>query len=68
MITHLIFVFFAILNGLQFDPDNPAEPLEAILEKLSVCLVKFIFHHAQITDRETEQLALLLALNSELPL
>lgn len=60
-------VLRGIADGLQLDSDGAPQMVEAVFEDLTVRLVKLILHHVQILNRQSEQLALGLTLDGELP-
>ena len=55
-------------DGLQLDTYRPPQIVETIFKQLAIRLVKLIFHHGQIVDRQRQQFTLRLALDGELAL
>ena len=56
-----------VADCLEFYANSPPQIIKTILKNLTIRLIKLIFHHVQVLDRQRQQLALRLTLNRELP-
>lgn len=64
LLKHTIEMF----DGFQFYENGSPQKRQAIFKNWSINLVKLIFHHVQVLDREGKEITTVLALNGKLSL